>query len=366
MHIIVVALGLILLLGLAEETLHRRALNRIPLRILVNGTRGKTSVTRLIASALNEAGMPAFAKTTGSEAKWILPDGTERSHRGKRPANMLEQLPFIRFAVRGGAQAVVVECMALHPENQWLMAEKLIRPHYTVITNTYVDHVEEIGSTPQETARTLSLSVPRDGTLITGDPLLSTYVTRVIPPEDPPEPREVQAFSFPVHDENLVLVLALANQLGVPRQTAIRGMLRTKPDIGMSGEFYVAGRKIINAFSANDPHSFILAMASCAELGEYALLYNHRSDRSFRLRTFARLLGTAARPPVRIGVIGDSKHRAARTFRRVCALPAEAVLDVSSWIHNESQPGQILCAGNIRGEGAALIRGLMKKGDVHG
>ncbi|NLA53820.1 MAG: hypothetical protein GX858_05635 [Clostridiales bacterium] len=53
---------------------------KIPLRILVNGTRGKTSVTRLVASALNEAGLMTYAKTTGSDAKWIMPDGSEKSY----------------------------------------------------------------------------------------------------------------------------------------------------------------------------------------------------------------------------------------------------------------------------------------------
>ena len=60
-----VALGLIGL-GLAEIIIHRRRLGRIPTRIHVSGTRGKSSVTRLVAAALREAGVPTAAKTTGT------------------------------------------------------------------------------------------------------------------------------------------------------------------------------------------------------------------------------------------------------------------------------------------------------------
>lgn len=68
----------------------------------------------------------------------------------------MEQLPFVRLAVRGKAQAIVVECMAQRIENQFLMADKLIRPQYVVITNAYVDHADEIGRTEEETVHTLA------------------------------------------------------------------------------------------------------------------------------------------------------------------------------------------------------------------
>lgn len=141
MTIVIAVLAALLVLGVTENMLHRRALERIPIRILVNGTRGKTTVTRTIAAALNAAGIRTYAKTTGSEARRIDPDGTETEYRAEnRPVSIMEQLPFVRLAVRGKAQAIVVECMAQRIENQFLMADKLIRPQYVVITNAYVDH----------------------------------------------------------------------------------------------------------------------------------------------------------------------------------------------------------------------------------
>ena len=52
-----------------EWLIHLRALNRIPIRIHVNGTRGKSSVTRLISAGLREAGFAVLGKTTGSDPR---------------------------------------------------------------------------------------------------------------------------------------------------------------------------------------------------------------------------------------------------------------------------------------------------------
>ena len=45
-------------------------------------------------------------------------------------------LPFFSLAAKEGAEAVVVECMALEEENQRVMRDTLVRPNIVVITNT--------------------------------------------------------------------------------------------------------------------------------------------------------------------------------------------------------------------------------------
>jgi gamma-polyglutamate synthase len=47
-----------------EQQLHRRRLRQIPLRIHVNGTRGKTTVTRLTAELLRRAGIRSQINST--------------------------------------------------------------------------------------------------------------------------------------------------------------------------------------------------------------------------------------------------------------------------------------------------------------
>lgn len=73
-----------------EQQLHRRRLRQIPLRIHVNGTRGKTTVTRLTAELLRRAGIRTFAKITGDHPKILLPDG--RHTRIRRSDQRADQI----------------------------------------------------------------------------------------------------------------------------------------------------------------------------------------------------------------------------------------------------------------------------------
>ena len=56
----------VILAALIEGFVHRLYLKRITIRIHVNGTRGKSSVTRLIAAGLREGDITTCAKTTGT------------------------------------------------------------------------------------------------------------------------------------------------------------------------------------------------------------------------------------------------------------------------------------------------------------
>ncbi len=367
MLFIALVTALLLLAGFAEEALHRRALAKIPLRILVNGTRGKTTVTRMVASVLREAGIKTYAKTTGSDARRILPDGSESAYRRRGVVSLMEQLPFVRLARRGGAGAIVVECMALRAENQHLMAEKLVRPNYVLLTNAFVDHVEEIGATEAETVRTLALSVPEDAVLIAGDARFGAHHAALVLPEEAVDMRPFEGCSFTVHEENARLVFALADQLRIDRDTAVRGVLRAEPDIGMRKGFTVGGVAVVNSFAVNDPKSFAEGIAACGRRGAYALLFNHREDRAYRMEAFARVLREAERPPACVGVIGQDRVWAAKYLARATGLPCGAVANPRAWLDERGRAGQaqLVCAGNIKGEGRAFLEALMKETAEH-
>ena len=78
MWVIVVLLVILLGFGFWEYRSHQFHLNQIALRIHVNGTRGKSSVTRLISAGLRSNGRRVFAKTTGTKARMIYVDGRDR------------------------------------------------------------------------------------------------------------------------------------------------------------------------------------------------------------------------------------------------------------------------------------------------
>ena len=56
-------------------------------------------------------------------------------------------------AAQLGAQALVIECMALQPELHWLSERKLVRATHGVITNARADHLDVMGPTAADVAR---------------------------------------------------------------------------------------------------------------------------------------------------------------------------------------------------------------------
>src|SRR5947207_9303335 len=119
--------AVLLALGIGEGVAHRRRLRRIRVRIHVNGTRGKSSVTRLIAAGLRESGIVTCAKTTGTLPRMILPSGLEYPVFRPSGPNVIEQIRIARAAATYPSQALVIECMALQPALQWLSEARLIR-----------------------------------------------------------------------------------------------------------------------------------------------------------------------------------------------------------------------------------------------
>ncbi|GAA1246976.1 hypothetical protein GCM10009609_08140 [Pseudonocardia aurantiaca] len=105
---------LMLVAGIVEQRNHHRHLMAIPERIIVNGIRGKSSITRLCAGALRGGGLRTVAKTTGTAARFIVPDGTEEPiHRKFGLANIVEQIGIVRRAAAWRPDALVIECMAV-------------------------------------------------------------------------------------------------------------------------------------------------------------------------------------------------------------------------------------------------------------
>ena len=161
--VIVAATTVLLVIGVWEYQLLRRRLKRFRWRIHVNGTRGKSSVTRLIAAGLRAGGIRTFAKTTGTLPRLILPNGTEVAVPRPYGANIIEQRSVVRFAARHRADALVIECMALQPELQWLAEARLTHATHGVITNARPDHLDVMGPSEADVARALAGMMPYRG-----------------------------------------------------------------------------------------------------------------------------------------------------------------------------------------------------------
>ncbi len=296
--------------GLWESRSHAAMLSRIPTRVHVNGTRGKSSVTRLIAGGLRMGGVRTFAKTTGTMARMIRPDGAEVDvYRVGRP-NIIEQTRIIRRAVEADTHALVVECMAVSPELQPLSELRLIRSTVGVITNCRADHLDVMGPTTDDVARALAQTCPLRGHLFTAErdrAWILESVARdrgtdlhVIDSADV-TPAEMASFSYIEHAENVALALAVCTHLGVSREAALAGMQVATPDPGVLRRFvvHVGGRTVefVNAFAANDPDSTLLIWERLGlevpRAGIQRIVLAHcRPDRIQRSGQIAQLVAT--------------------------------------------------------------------------
>lgn len=168
--VLVVCCAILLIAGIIEQRRHFSNLEHIPTRVLVNGIRGKSSITRLCAGALRGGGLTTVAKTTGTAARFIHPDATEEPvYRKFGIANVVEQIGIVRRAAAYHPDALVIECMAVMPALQEINQSKLIRSTIGVLCNVREDHLAEMGPTLDDVARSLSRSMPEGGICVTAE-----------------------------------------------------------------------------------------------------------------------------------------------------------------------------------------------------
>jgi gamma-polyglutamate synthase len=365
-------LAVLLAAGLAERLLRDRARAALPIRVHVNGTRGKSTVTRLIAAALRAHGIPTLARVTGTEARVILPDGSERPVRRLGPANVREELRFLLLAQREGARAAVVECMAIRPDLQYAAEREMVGATIGVVTNVRTDHTEVMGASLAEIAASLAATVPRDGVLVLGTPAFAELFreragalgTRVVVAGPP------SGAGVPWLEEDLATALEVTRLLGVPDDLARRAMASAAADPGAFRERVasVAGKDVplLDARAANDPESFALLCRTSALLssvtGPVLAVFNHRHDRPDRLRRFAPSL--AALPGARVILTGDRPALGlARAARRAIgqALPFVPVRRVRAVVEGSGAVAVVLC-GNTRGLPADVVVGGSPRG----
>jgi poly-gamma-glutamate synthase PgsB/CapB len=311
MYVSLVLLIIIILssiFGIIEFALHQKRIFSIPIRIHVNGTRGKSSVTRLIGAGLREGGISTITKVTGTFPRLILEDGTEALVYRKASANIIEQLSIVKFAAARKVKAIIMECMALEPQYQWITEKQMIHATLGVITNVRLDHVDVMGYTLPEMAESLAKTIPKNQKLFTAEYEVSDLIKKSADKKkckmfvsDPGtvSDEEMEGFSYIEHRENISLALAVCEHLEVKRDVALRGMYKANPDEGALKLHTVeAFNKVINfynAFAANDPQSTLIIWNMLKnEIGlnrPRIILLNTRHDRMDRARQLTSMLG---------------------------------------------------------------------------
>lgn len=290
--------------GVFERKRNDRALAKIPLRINVNGIRGKSTVTRLITSILDQEGYNVVGKTTGTAARMIYGhDREEAIVRKTEGANIKEQVACIGKAAAYGADAMVCECMAVRPEYQVVVHEQMLQANICVIVNILEDHLDVMGPTMLQIAEAFSKSIPYCGYCVTV-PSPYLYVleeecrkraSQLIVVDESKIPDDfIAQFSYEIFPANIALAFGVAQVLGISRDVAMRGALMAKPDPGAAQILPAQDNDLVfvNGFAANEPSSTWAILDRVERKGAtqrgIIVLFNGRLDRVDRTKQFVR------------------------------------------------------------------------------
>lgn len=305
-YVLLIMIIVVAIVGIIEYKRHQKRIYSIPIRIHINGTRGKSSVTRLVGAGLRAGGISTITKVTGTFPRLIIEDGTETYIHRKSSANIIEQLSIVKFAARRKAKALVMECMALQPQYQTITEKHMIHSNVGVMTNVRLDHVDIMGHTLPEIAETLGRTIPKNEHLFTGENIIPETLKEIADSRNTVShfvdsqlvsQEEMKGFTYIEHRENVALSLAICEHLHVDRETALKGMYEAIPDSGALRCFHVqAFNKQIyfyNAFAANDPDSTYMVWQKIRDEigfeGTRIILLNTRQDRLDRARQLADL-----------------------------------------------------------------------------
>ena len=299
--------------GIIEFQYHMRSLAAIPLRIHVNGTRGKSSVTRLVAAGLREAGIRTFAKTTGTAPRIIDSEGKDRIIHRLRLPSIGEQVRLLSYFAGEKPDAVVMECMAVQPQYQWIAEHQMVQSQIGVITNVRPDHLEEMGPTEDDVAYSLCNTIPVGGTLITGEdqkPLILEEIAKknesefIQSNEAEVTQEELDKFTYMEHPANVAVALDVCKKVGVDRELALEGMHKVQPDLGALIAWNLDKNEkriqFVNGMAANDPVSTLQIWKFVIDRypaeGGTCIFFNSRDDRPVRTRQMIELTLDGIKP----------------------------------------------------------------------
>ncbi len=296
---------------------------------------------------------------------------------------MIEQVRSFRQPRATSAQAVVVECMALQPHLQWLSESRFLKATHGVITNVRPDHLDVMGPRHEDVAWAMAGTTPVNAALYTAEKeYLSVFEesakdrgTRLVKVDDEEMAKvtdeEMAKFAYIEHKENVALALRVCKDLGVTRETALKGMWKAPPDPGVMTVCHVRffGRHIhfVNAFAANDPASteqlWNLSVGQFPEVEKRIAIFNCRSDRPSR----SEQLGRACphwHPADYYVLIGSGTYfflKAAvsegLSLNRMLVIERANENDIFEMvIERAGRAALVVGMGNIKGEGLSLAR----------
>jgi hypothetical protein len=268
---------------------HRRRLSNIDIRISVSGVRGKSTAVRWLQDLFYARGYDTYAKVTGVVPTSIY-NGKEHVIDRPRRVRLYENERELRKF--GDVDVAVFENQGIRPYTTRLVNQQFVNPDVVFLTNVREDHLDSLGKSRHQIARSLARSIPPGTHVVSGeqDTTLREYLEReitrrkgVVTHVDVPLENRTIPGSELVYGLNEILDIVDEPVLGTDRIEAYLDRLEVTWTCLPNGRVY-------NAASANDPQSTELIRRRLVGDNNRVvqpLLYL-RSDRRGRTASFLR------------------------------------------------------------------------------
>lgn len=155
---------------------HQRRLNEIDNKIVVSGTRGKSSLTRWLYEILHSRDHDTFAKITGNHPVSLHSGEEHPIERDYSRVTLYENEEEIRKHTP--EDSMIVENQAISSYTTRMVNDVFTDPNVVVLSNVREDHLSTIGGDRHKVARGLVRAIP-DGTHVVNgerDPALREYI----------------------------------------------------------------------------------------------------------------------------------------------------------------------------------------------
>ncbi len=321
--------------------------------IHVNGIRGKSTVTRLIDAGLREFGYQVVSKTTGTVPTVIDVTGEPKELKRLGSANIREQVAMLELAGKQNADFLVLECMAVNPDLQYVSEHRILHSDVGVITNVRADHLDQMGEDLESIAYSLANTTPQGKTLVLGedkftavfDSVATKLNTKVVVAQ--PYAGDELLDTFP---DNIATALAVCDVLGLNRETFFNGMKKYVHDMGALAVFTTPNATFINGFSINDPDSTLLVYEKLGKrfnLSDVTVVLNERPDRPFRINQHIEMLTKMQFKDV--VVVGSNLGYVVKQLKK-CGIIPKQITDYA-----QLDNGIVFGCGNIAQDGLKII-----------
>ena len=274
-----------------------RNIKKIPIRIHVNGTRGKSTVVKYISAILRSNNYKTVSKITGIIPTIYEHDNLPKVIKRKGGARVTEQFRIINRAASLDSDALVLECMTINPQLQ-IIESTAFQPQYYIITNIRKDHTEDMGQSEADWVDSICSAIPENCTVLTSEHLhfnkIKEYAElkncRVVSTET----IELEVGINPkLHIDNIKLALLYAKLEGLKTNDFCEYLKQVPLNNEDEIIFNYEGNKItfFNAFAINDVPSADRFLSSINEndwpTNKRLFIFNSRADRPYRSLQFA-------------------------------------------------------------------------------